>query len=195
VEAFLQAVRQLHELCSKGKRGSGREIIIPASSAARDSGRRDVPKASARAAERAVERAKAYVSQNFAEKISAREVADLCNMSPFHFSRSFRRLSGITFSEYLLEVRIRKAIELLSRSTASVTGACYEVGFRDPSYFSRIFKRYAGITPSQYRDRYLKSVAEASGQRKTPDQPGDADTDDAGSADVKAELLLRLNRR
>jgi YesN/AraC family two-component response regulator len=194
-EAFLEAVRQLHELRGRGKRAAGREIIIPASSRTRDRDRRNAAAAAANAAERSVAKAKAYVSQNFAEKISAREVAELCNMSSFHFSRSFKRLCGVTFSDYLLEVRIRKAVELLSRSRATVTGACYEVGFRDPSYFSRIFKRYAGITPSEYRDRYLKSATAQSAESGSVARAAGDDSGEDSSADLKAELLLRLRRR
>jgi YesN/AraC family two-component response regulator len=188
VAAFLKAVQQLHELRNRNKRGAAREIVIPAS---RTGGDRTGDNA-AGAAERAVSRTKAYVSQNYAEKISAREVAGLCNMSPFHFSRIFKRICGITFSEYLLEVRIRKAIDLLSRETASVTGACYEVGFRDPSYFSRIFRRYAGMTPSEYRERYLKSLP----NRSDKDSGGNAHKEETeSSSDPRTELLLRLNQR
>ena len=188
VEAFVKAVQQLHELRSRNSRGASRDIVIPASC---DRGDRNGTNA-AGAAERAVSRAKAYVSQNYAEKISAREVADLCNMSPFHFSRSFKRICGITFSEYLLEVRIRKAVDLLSRDRASVTGACYEVGFRDPSYFSRIFRRYAGITPSEYRERFLKSMANNS------DKAAKQSVHKKGAEphfDPQTEVLLRLSRR
>jgi AraC-like DNA-binding protein len=181
-------------LRSRGKRGAGREIIIPASSARGDREGRNASGAAANAAERAVAKAKVYVAQNYAEKISAREVADICNMSPFHFSRSFKRICGITFSEYLLEVRIRNAIGLLSRAKASVTGTCYEVGFRDPSYFSRIFKRYAGISPSEYRERYLKGAAKSGGAGKAQ-QSDEANAGEDSTADLHAELLLRLQRR
>jgi AraC-like DNA-binding protein len=101
----------------------------------------------------------------------------------------------VTFSEHLLEVRIRKAIELLSHPRATVTGAGYEVGFRDPSYFSRIFKRYAGITPSEYRDRYVrKDRRKADAAQQTSSAYGRADTveDDAlVEAEVKPAGKLR----
>ena len=111
--------------------------------------------------------------------------AALCNMSQFHFSRSFKRICGVTFSDYLLEVRIKKAVELLSRPRATVTGACYEVGFRDPSYFGRIFKRYAGITPSEYRDRWVK---------KRSQQAASGEIEDDSTMVLEAELALRQRR-
>ena len=159
--------------------------MVPGSSRQRDEERRNAANAAANSAERAVAKAKAYVARNYAEKISAREVAELCNMSQFHFSRSFKRICGVTFSDYLLEVRIRKAVELLSKPRATVTGACYEVGFRDPSYFGRIFKRYAGITPSEYRDRWVK---------KRSQQAESGEVEDDSTTVLEAELTLRLRR-
>jgi len=184
-EAFLHAIKQLHELRNCGQRGAARQIVVPGSSRQRDEERRSAADAAANSAERAVAKAKAYVAKSYAEKISAREVADLCNMSQFHFSRSFKRICGVTFSDYLLEIRVRKAVELLSRPRATVTGACYEVGFRDPSYFGRIFKRYAGITPSEYRDRWMM---------KRSQQAKSGEVVDDSTSVLEAELMLRLRR-
>jgi YesN/AraC family two-component response regulator len=184
-EAFLHAIQQLHQLRNGGQRGTARHIVVPGSSRQRDEERRSAANVAANSAARAAAKAKAYVARNYAEKISAREVAELCNMSQFHFSRSFKRICGVTFSDYLLEVRIRKAVELLSKPRATVTGACYEVGFRDPSYFGRIFKRYAGITPSEYRDRWVK---------KTSRQAKSGEVVDDSTTVLEAELTLRLRR-
>lgn len=194
-EAFLQAIQQLHALRRGDARGTARQIVVPASSLQRDKDRRTAATAFANPTERAMAKAKAYVAHNFAEKISAREVAELCNMSPFHFSRSFKRICGLTFSDHLLEVRIRKAVEFLGRPQATVTGACYEVGFRDLSYFGRIFKRYAGITPSEYRERQLQRGSQstnAAGPSPNPSSKGEAV--DESNAALEAELLLRLRR-
>jgi YesN/AraC family two-component response regulator len=194
-EAFVQAIQQLHELRSGGERSAARKIIVPASSWQRDKDCRTGVTDFTNAAERAVAKAKTYVARNFAEKISAREVAELCNMSAFHFSRSFKRICGLTFSDYLLELRIRKAIELLGRPSATVTGTCYEVGFRDPSYFGRIFKRYAGITPSEYRDRHIQRASQnTSATEQSADPSGRGEAEDEGTTALKAELLLRLRR-
>ncbi len=196
-EAFLRAIQQLHELRKGGGSGTARKIVVPSSSGNRDQERRNATSAAANAAERGVARAKLYVAQHFAEKISAREVAELCNMSQFHFSRSFRRICGQTFSEYLLEVRVRKAIELLSRPRVTVTGACLEVGFRDLSYFGRVFKRYAGMTPSEYRDRHLKTASRTTAAAEKPagqSGAGEAEPADDATSKLKAELLVHKPR-
>ncbi len=110
----------------------------------------------------AIEKAIFYLNNNLSKKIIAKEVASHCGMSPFHFSRSFKQVCGVTFSDYLLERRITKAKELIYDHNVSITSVCYDVGFRDLSYFSRVFKRYHGMTPSEYRKycnnkRYIKN--------------------------------------
>ena len=57
------------------------------------------------------------------------------------------------FIEYLTEVRLRNARELLKDSGLSIKEICAESGYSDPNYFSRIFKKYEGVTPSEFRER------------------------------------------
>ena len=91
-----------------------------------------------------------YVERHYRSKIVASEVAGLCKMSPFRFSRAFSAAYGMTFQDFLLRYRITEACRMLQNPSASVTDVAYAVGFNDSSYFARIFKRYAGVTPSQY---------------------------------------------
>lgn len=92
-----------------------------------------------------------YVQTNLHEKIREAEVAQLCRMSPFKFSREFKRCYGMTFQEYLITMRMKKASELLINPNVLVADVAYQVGFRDPSYFTRLFKKYNGISPSDCR--------------------------------------------
>lgn len=110
-------------------------------------------------AEATVEKVRAYIARHLSEKISETELADHCAMSYFHFSRTFRRVTGVTLREYILRERIDKAAQLLSASPGiSITAACYETGFHDLSYFARMFRRYKGVTPSEYRQAALASA-------------------------------------
>ncbi len=152
-DAFVKTVQQLHALRNNARGRAGRKLVAPATSRRSPTHRNDPLHSGLTGTMRAVARAKAYVAENLDAKISAKSVATLCNMSPFHFSRSFKRVCGMTFSDFLLQARITRAIELLGHPGASVTSVCFEVGFRDSSYFGRIFKRYAGLTPSEYRNR------------------------------------------
>lgn len=99
----------------------------------------------------ALDRVTAYVERHLAGRISQRDVASLCGLTPSQFSRAFKRRFGVTFQHYLIRLRLTEAMRLLGHPDASITDICYAVGFRDLSYFARTFRRYVGETPSQYR--------------------------------------------
>ena len=90
-----------------------------------------------------------YVAQHYREKIQNTEVANLCSMSPFVFSRKFKDAFGLSFRDYVVRYRLRAACSLLRNPGASVTDVAFAVGFNDVSYFSRMFKRHFGAPPSE----------------------------------------------
>jgi YesN/AraC family two-component response regulator len=90
-----------------------------------------------------------YVEKHFREKIHSEKVANLCAMSTFHFSRTFKETYAIGFREYLMRYRMQEACRLLENPRVSVTDVCYAVGFNDHSYFTRMFKRSFGVLPSE----------------------------------------------
>lgn len=92
-----------------------------------------------------------YVERHFREKISSTEVAALCQLTPFQFSRAFRETYRLTFQEYLLRYRVREACRLLKNPEAEISEVGYLAGFNDPSYFSKIFRRYMSCSPSEYQ--------------------------------------------
>lgn len=106
--------------------------------------------------ERAILKAKSYIEAHLGKKLHQADIAGQCGMSLSHFSRAFRQINGVGFSEFLLRARINRALHLLEDVNAQITSICYEVGFRDLSYFGRIFRRYVGISPSEYRDTQIK---------------------------------------
>jgi len=75
----------------------------------------------------------------------------VAGVHPVHVSRSFRQLLGCTFSEYVGQVRLRKAFDLLQGSTKPVVDVAIECGFADHAHLCRSFKRNTGMTPSAYR--------------------------------------------
>lgn len=58
----------------------------------------------------------------------------------------------MNFIDYLTNIRIEKAKELLHNRDISIKNICMEIGLRDPNYFSRIFKKQVGLTPTEYRE-------------------------------------------
>lgn len=101
-----------------------------------------------------------FVEENLAEKISLGEVAQLCGLGLFQFSRAFKQERGTTFRDFLIQRRINRALQLFDDPKASVTEVAFAVGFNDLSYFARVFRRFTGISPSFYRqERELSETA------------------------------------
>jgi AraC-like DNA-binding protein len=98
---------------------------------------------------RRIVQAKLFIDLNYAENIDLDNIADEANFSKFHFIRTFKSIYGKTPHQYLMAVRIDKAMELL-KANASVSDACISVGFESLSSFSHLFKKLVGKTPSEY---------------------------------------------
>src|SRR6476660_4401775 len=93
--------------------------------------------------------AKLFIDKNYAENIDLNNIADEAYFSKFHFIRLFTKIYGKTPHQYLMSVRIEKAMQLL-RSDMPVSRVCYAVGFESLSSFSTLFKKMVGVSPSVY---------------------------------------------
>lgn len=91
-----------------------------------------------------------YVDTHYDEDITLEEVAGILNISPQYFSRIFKEKMGVTYVDYLTNIRIKKAQEWLIYSDKNIQEICYMVGYKDPNYFSRVFKKTVGVTPKQF---------------------------------------------
>lgn len=101
---------------------------------------------------RLLEEAKQYVKQNYANnEISLNMVASHVGISPSYFSTIFRQETGHSFTEYLTEIRMEKARELLRCTNKKTAEISFDVGYKDSHYFSYIFKKTQGVTPKEYR--------------------------------------------
>ncbi|KJS17246.1 MAG: hypothetical protein VR69_05825 [Peptococcaceae bacterium BRH_c4b] len=94
--------------------------------------------------------AEKFINNNFNKPIDLHSVADFIHLNPTYFSHLFRQVTGYTFKKYLTQLRIEKAIELLSESSLTVTEISKQVGYDDSNYFSRAFKKVTGFPPSHY---------------------------------------------
>lgn len=92
---------------------------------------------------------KTYMS----DEISLNTIAAEAGMSPSYFSSIFSKEMGKTFVEYLTEIRMDRAKELLMCSSMKTSEIGYEVGYKDPHYFSYIFKKTQNCTPKEFRAR------------------------------------------
>ena len=98
-----------------------------------------------------IETAKEYIRNNYSKDISLDEVSGVVNISPYYFSKIFKEDTDENFIEYLTNIRIGKAKELLDTTEYSMKEICSMVGYSDPNYFSRSFKKNVGVTPTEYK--------------------------------------------
>lgn len=99
-----------------------------------------------------IETAKKYIKNNYSRDISLEDVSRVVNISPYYFSKIFKEDTGENFIEYLTNIRIEKAKELLETTDYSMKEICAEIGYSDPNYFSRSFKKNVGVTPTEYKE-------------------------------------------
>ena len=95
--------------------------------------------------------AKKYIKAHFAQPITLEEVAKEVFLSPSYFSALFRKETGETLSNYLANVRIAQAKQMLAHTQSSIAEIAEAVGYPDQRYFSRIFKKCAGVTPKEFQ--------------------------------------------
>lgn len=100
----------------------------------------------------AVLEAASYIEGHFAEELSLEKIAAHVNLSPYHFSRQFKRFTGSSPYEFLLAARIQQAKKLLLSSQLPIETIAARCGFNSLSSFIRAFKRAAGLTPGQFRE-------------------------------------------
>ena len=98
-----------------------------------------------------IDRAKEYITLHYQKDISLDDVSREVDISPYYFSKLFKEATGENFIDYLTNMRIDKAKELLDNTDLSMKEICVEVGYSNPNYFSRIFKKIVGVTPTEYK--------------------------------------------
>ena len=99
-----------------------------------------------------IQQAVRYINDNYRSDIRLDTVAGKAGMSQSHFSRTFKKVMGLSYQGYLNDCRITKAKDLLRTSPRSVSEIAISLGFSDPTGFGRIFKKLTGKTPSAYRN-------------------------------------------
>lgn len=100
---------------------------------------------------RLIEQAMIYLQHNYMRDISLDNCADHIGATPFFLSKAFKQVTGKNFIDYLTELRMDKAKELLRESELKINTVAEQVGYQH-SYFNRIFKKLEGMTPTRYRE-------------------------------------------
>lgn len=93
-----------------------------------------------------------YMESNY-NHISLQDLCKFFNYSPRHMIRLIQKYTGMTFSENILQLRLKKAASMLTDSTYSITSICEEIGFSNLNRFKNAFIKEYGCTPKEYRSR------------------------------------------
>ena len=92
-----------------------------------------------------------YIDAHLGEALRLTMLAELVELSPFHFARAFKQSFGVPPHRYHVGRRIARAKELLDDGANSVTGIARDLGFAETSSFSATFRRVTGMSPLRYR--------------------------------------------
>jgi AraC-like DNA-binding protein/mannose-6-phosphate isomerase-like protein (cupin superfamily) len=95
--------------------------------------------------------ARQFIERNCAAPLSLAQIAQHFFLSPFHFSRIFKRNNGLSPMAYLPRARMENAKRLLRDPERSIKAIAAEVGYEDPHYFTKVFTREERLTPTAYR--------------------------------------------
>lgn len=99
-----------------------------------------------------------YIYSHYPQELTNQTIAQKFNFSPSHLGRIFKKYTGHSLHNFILQHRIQIAKELLIASDLDIGEICTKVGFNDIYHFSKIFKQKTGLTPSQYRNSSTKEI-------------------------------------
>lgn len=97
---------------------------------------------------------KKYINDRFFMNVTLTEVSEFVGMNPSYFSTLFKKETGMGFLEYLTNVRIEEAKELLGDPNRPICDTASEVGYKDIKHFAKQFKKRVGLSPIEYRKVY-----------------------------------------
>lgn len=102
-------------------------------------------------APRQLRRVLAYLSENLSEDVPLRKLAGIASLSPSHFSRAFKVLTGLAPHQFLVNARCNRAKTLLVENRLRLAEIALDAGFCDQAHFTRVFARTVGISPGAWR--------------------------------------------
>ncbi|QDT04774.1 HTH-type transcriptional activator Btr [Rubripirellula lacrimiformis] len=94
-----------------------------------------------------------HLHENYADRLSSEDLAEMAGLSVSHFERRFRRAFGSSPRQYLVRVRVEHAARMLQETTKTVSEIAHACGFYDHAHFSRSFRKIMQQSPSEYRSR------------------------------------------
>ncbi|GIN92845.1 bifunctional transcriptional activator/DNA repair enzyme AdaA [Siminovitchia terrae] len=102
--------------------------------------------------------AKTFIHNHFNESITLSKIAEEIHINPYHLHRTFKKIVGKTPSDYLFQIRIKLAKEMLKTTDKSITEIALKVGYYNISHFSSVFLDKVGMNPSEFRRQHSTSA-------------------------------------
>lgn len=100
-----------------------------------------------------------FINRNYRENISIERLAQMAHLSKSYFMYRFKKMVGVSAMEYIIQLRIKLACDMLRNSTAPSLEIAFACGFQNLSNFNRQFRKYVGYTPKQYRGINMQKKA------------------------------------
>ncbi|MDF2924889.1 MAG: AraC family transcriptional regulator [Paenibacillaceae bacterium] len=92
-----------------------------------------------------------YIKKNYAEPLERETLAEIASLSPSYFSTVFKQVAGYTPTQYITNIRLDQAKQLLQNTGMTICEVARQVGFQDPLYFGRVFANHTGLPPREFR--------------------------------------------
>lgn len=99
-----------------------------------------------------IQKAAKFIFENYSREITLKEAAGIAGMRDTYFSRIFQEVTGYGFKEYLLNIRIQHACQMLRTGNLKITQIALACGFSDGNYFGDVFKKRTGLSPREFRN-------------------------------------------
>lgn len=107
-----------------------------------------------------------YIHDHLHSRITINELAELVELEPSYLSRLFKKEAGVTISEYIQQLKIEAAQNMLLYSDFTPARISTILAFPDQSYFTQVFKKYTGVTPRKFQSMHLREISP--GHKETP---------------------------
>lgn len=98
-----------------------------------------------------------FIDRHLSENITSIDMARYLFLNPSYFSRYFKRMTGVNFTDYVHQYKMKIAAKMLTTSSQTLESLAMGLGYSDRTYFSKVFKKYTGMTPSEYKTRHAAS--------------------------------------
>jgi len=101
-------------------------------------------------------RVKEFIDANLEDDLSLAEISSIADLSQFHFARAFRKSTGLTPQQFLMQQRIERAKDLLSKNDLPIVEVSLRTGFKNQSHFTSLFRKFTRLTPKVWRESFVR---------------------------------------